>query len=29
MITEFVTEAGARKIRAEHQAYFMALFPQG
>jgi hypothetical protein len=29
MITEFVTEAGARKIRSEHQAYSMALFPQG
>jgi hypothetical protein len=29
MITEFVPEAGARKIRAEHQAYSMALFPQG
>jgi hypothetical protein len=29
MITEFVPEAGARKIHAEHQAYSMALFPQG
>jgi hypothetical protein len=28
MITEFVPEAGARKIRAEHQAYSMVLFPQ-
>jgi hypothetical protein len=29
MITEFVNEALARKIRAEHQAYSMAVFPQG
>ncbi|KAJ4358426.1 uncharacterized protein N0V89_003009 [Didymosphaeria variabile] len=29
MITEFVTETGVRKIRAEHNTYSMAVFPQG
>lgn len=29
MITEFVTETGTRKIRAELDTYSMALFPQG
>ncbi|KAF1964816.1 RmlC-like cupin [Bimuria novae-zelandiae CBS 107.79] len=29
MITEFVTETGTRKIRAEHSTYSMAVFPQG
>lgn len=29
MITEFVTETGARKIRHEHAPYTMAVFPQG
>ncbi|KAH6673059.1 RmlC-like cupin domain-containing protein [Halenospora varia] len=29
MISEFVAETGARKIRNEHQTYSMAAFPQG
>jgi hypothetical protein len=29
MISEFVAETGARKIRNEHQPYSMAVFPQG
>jgi hypothetical protein len=29
MISEFVVETGARKVRNEHSTYSMALFPQG
>ena len=29
MITEFVAETGARKIRLTHDTFSMALFPQG
>ena len=29
MISEFVAEAGVRKIRSEHQQYSLAVFPQG
>jgi hypothetical protein len=29
MISEFVAETGARKIRNEHNAYSMVVFPQG
>jgi hypothetical protein len=29
MISEFVAETGARKIRNEHDTYSMVVFPQG